>query len=88
MAANLARIELRRESRAAPAPGAIGEQAQIGPPSAGHKLKLMMEYARSYTVPEVPDPYDGRPEDFETVLEMLEDATEGLLEAIRSTHLK
>ena len=48
----------------------------------------MMEYARSYTVPEVPDPYGGGPEDFETVLEMLEDATEGLLEAIRSTRLK
>jgi protein-tyrosine phosphatase len=59
--------------------------ARLCPPSAGHKLKLMMEYARSYTVPEVPDPYDGGREDFETVLEMLEDATEGLLEAIRSS---
>jgi protein-tyrosine phosphatase len=61
--------------------------ARLCPPSAGHKLKLMMEYARSYTVPEVPDPYSGGPEDFETVLEMLEDATEGLLEAIRRTSL-
>jgi len=62
--------------------------ARLCPPSAGHKLKLMMEYARSYTLPEVPDPYYGGPEDFETVLEMLEDATEGLLDAIRSTRLK
>ncbi len=52
---------------------------------AGHpKLRLMMEYSRSYTVDEVPDPYDGGPEDFETVLDMLEDATEGLLETILS----
>lgn len=56
--------------------------ARLCPPSAGHKLKLMMEYARSYTVPEVPDPYYGGPEDFEMVLDMLEDAAEGLLETI------
>ena len=62
--------------------------ARLCPPSTGHKLKLMMEFARIYTVPEVPDPYYGGPEDFETVLKMLEDATEGLLEAIRSTRLK
>jgi protein-tyrosine phosphatase len=62
--------------------------ARLCLPSASHKLKLMMEYARCYKVPEVPDPYDGGPEDFETVLEMLEDATGGLLEAIDSTRLK
>ena len=58
------------------------------PPSEGHKLKLIMEYARSYGAPEVPDPYDGGPDDFDMVLEMLEDATEGLLDAICSTRLK
>jgi protein-tyrosine phosphatase len=52
--------------------------------SNSHKLKLMMEYARSYTAPEVPDPYDGGPEQFERVLDLLEDATEGLLETILS----
>jgi protein-tyrosine phosphatase len=61
--------------------------ARLCPPSAGHKLKLMMEYARSGTLTEVPDPYDGGPEEFETVLSMLEDATEGLLDAIRSSRL-
>jgi len=38
-------------------------------------------------LPEVPDPYDGAPEDFEKVLEMLEDATEGLLETICRANL-
>ncbi|MEK7435299.1 MAG: low molecular weight protein-tyrosine-phosphatase [Pseudomonadota bacterium] len=52
------------------------------PPSNAHKLKLMMEYARKYNVREVPDPYGGGPEGFELVLEMLEDATEGLLLSI------
>ena len=56
--------------------------APLCPPSSGHKLKLMMEYARNYAVPEVPDPYYGGPEGFETVLDMLEDAARGLLEAL------
>lgn len=59
--------------------------ARLCPPSQVHKLKLMMEYARNSAAPEVPDPYGGGPEDFDGVLEMLEDATEGLLDAIRSS---
>ena len=59
--------------------------ARLCPPAEGHKLKLMMEYARDYAASEVPDPYDGGPEDFDMVLEMLEDATGGLLDAIRSS---
>ncbi len=52
------------------------------PPSNAHKLKLMMAYSRKYSVREVPDPYSGGPEGFELVLEMLEDATDGLLQSI------
>ena len=55
---------------------------RLCPPAARHKLKLMMEYACRYTESEVPDPYSGGPEGFETVLDMLEDATEGLLDDI------
>ena len=51
-------------------------------PADAYKLKLMMEYSRKYSVHEVPDPYSGGPEGFELVLEMLEDATEGLLLSI------
>jgi len=53
--------------------------AQLCPPSHSHKLKLMMEYAHRYTEREVPDPYGGGPDSFKVVLEMLEDATAGLL---------
>lgn len=56
--------------------------SRLCPPAQGHKLKLMMEYARSHTVPDVPDPYDGGAEEFERVLDLLEDATDGLLESI------
>ncbi len=56
--------------------------ARLCPSSSDHKLKMMMEYARRHTEREVPDPYGGGPDGFEVVLEMLEDATEGLLLAI------
>jgi protein-tyrosine phosphatase len=52
-------------------------------PPAGHKVKLMMSYARCFTEQEVPDPYYGGPPGFERVLDMLEDAARGLLESLR-----
>jgi len=51
--------------------------------AAGHKLKLMMSYARRFKEREVPDPYYGGPQGFERVLDMLEDAAQGLLESLR-----
>lgn len=60
--------------------------SRLCPPAEDAKLKLMMDYARSYPSLEVPDPYEGGPEDFDLVLDMLEDATAGLLETILSKH--
>ena len=50
--------------------------------SAAHKLKLMMSYARGFSEKDVPDPYYGSPREFEQVLDMLEDAARGLLDAL------
>ncbi len=44
---------------------------------------MMMEYARNFEESEVPDPYYGGPLGSERVLEMLEDASRGLLEMLR-----
>jgi protein-tyrosine phosphatase len=57
--------------------------SRIAGAAAGHKLKLMMSYARRFKEREVPDPYYGGPQGFERVLDMLEDAAEGLLESLR-----
>jgi protein-tyrosine phosphatase len=51
-------------------------------PSAAHKLKLMMSYAGGFKDKDVPDPYYGGPQDFERVLDMLEDAARGLLDSL------
>ena len=56
--------------------------SRLAQPSAGHKLKLMMSYARRFNEQEVPDPYYGGPQGFERVLDMIEDASQGLLEAL------
>lgn len=46
------------------------------------KVKLMLEFSRRYTEREVPDPYYGGTEGFNHVLDLLEDACEGLLKYV------
>jgi protein-tyrosine phosphatase len=57
-------------------------QAQC-PPSQAHKLKLMLDYAPRASLREVPDPYYGDAAGFEQVLDLLELAADGLVEALR-----
>jgi protein-tyrosine phosphatase len=57
--------------------------SRLARPSSGHKLKMVMQYARRYGEIDVPDPYYGGGEGFEQVLDMLEDAARGLLDALR-----
>lgn len=52
----------------------------------GHKVRLFMEYAAVFDESEVPDPYYGGPNGFERVLDMIEDASEGLLRELRRAH--
>jgi protein-tyrosine phosphatase len=46
------------------------------------KLKMMMSFSGRFKEKDVPDPYYGGPQDFERVLDLLEDAARGLLESI------
>ncbi len=52
--------------------------------AAGH-LGLFLEFASRHDGREVPDPYYGGADGFEHVLDMVEDASEGLLDHIRRT---
>lgn len=58
--------------------------APLCPPEHAHKLRLFMEFAYEATTREVPDPYYGTPRDFESVLDLLEAAAEGLLDHVRA----
>lgn len=51
-----------------------------------HKLRLFMEYADNFEENEVPDPYYGGDNGFERVLDMIENASEGLLRELRRVH--
>jgi low molecular weight protein-tyrosine phosphatase len=62
--------------------GHLAILSRMAEPPSAHKLKLMMSYASGFGEEDVPDPYYGGPRDFERVLDMLEDAARGLLEAI------
>lgn len=45
-------------------------------------VKLMCTYCKHHTEKDVPDPYYGGPSGFEKVLDILEDACEGLLDSL------
>jgi protein-tyrosine phosphatase len=49
-----------------------------------HKIHLFMEYATGASGRSVPDPYYGGPIGFERVLDMVEEAAEGLLERLQA----
>ena len=52
--------------------------------SAMNKVKRMVDYCRILSVDHVPDPYYGGSRGFENVLDILEDACEGLLASLVS----
>ena len=58
--------------------------ARLAPPSAAQKLRMMLEFARRTGGDEVPDPYYGGPDGFELVLDLIEDAAEGLLDHLKA----
>lgn len=47
-----------------------------------HKISKMTDYAKNSYFSEVPDPYYGGAKGFEIVIDLLEEATEGLLEQL------
>ena len=57
---------------------------RLCPAENAHKLKLLMEFAPESAAREVPDPYAGAASDFERVLDLVEEASKGLLEHIQA----
>jgi protein-tyrosine phosphatase len=60
---------------------------RLAPSSSNAQVRLFLGYARHHAEREVPDPYYGGADGFERVLDMVEDAAEGLLLHIRQRHL-
>ena len=53
------------------------------PPEEHGRLKLFMKYSANFDDDEVPDPYYGLGHNFDLVLDMVEDAAEGLIDDLR-----
>lgn len=56
----------------------------ICPPARSGRLGLFMDFAQRFDEGEVPDPYYGAGEGFEHVLDMVEDASQGLIVMIQA----
>lgn len=57
---------------------------ELAPEGTAHKVRLFVDYGSDRAVREVPDPYYGGPQGFEIVLDIVEDASRGLLDALRA----
>lgn len=53
------------------------------PPAQRHKLRRLTEFCQRHDSPTVPDPYYGGDAGFEQVLDLVEDACDGLLQHLR-----
>lgn len=53
------------------------------PPEHRHKVRLYLSFSARFSNQEVPDPYYGGRQGFDQVLDMVEDAAQGLLDELR-----
>jgi len=56
---------------------------RICPPEKHERLALFMSYSKNFDDDEVPDPYYGLGHGFDLVLDMVEDAANGLIESLQ-----
>ncbi|HEY0942683.1 MAG TPA: low molecular weight protein-tyrosine-phosphatase [Steroidobacter sp.] len=62
----------------------LQELRRRAPAGHHHRIRLMMEFAPHAPSRHVPDPYYGGPQGFEEVLDLLEEAAQGLIAELRS----
>ncbi|PCJ52739.1 MAG: phosphotyrosine protein phosphatase [Candidatus Hydrogenedentota bacterium] len=56
----------------------------IAPPNCLDRLHLFCNFAHNHNTQEVPDPYYGGPQGFDNVFRLIQDASDGLLNHIKS----
>lgn len=62
----------------------LAELLRLRPAGHANAPRLLLEFASRTAVREVPDPYYGGPDGFEHVLDLIEDACDGLVEHLRA----
>lgn len=56
---------------------------KIKPPGSRAQVRLFLDYAGEPDISEVPDPYEGGPEDFERVLDLVTSGSRRLIDRLR-----
>lgn len=64
----------------------LGELSILRPHDYSGHLGLFLEFSQQQKYLSVPDPYHGGPDGFELVLDLVEEASRGLLDTIRAQH--
>lgn len=59
---------------------------RICPPEHASKVSLFLEFSPNFSETEVPDPYYGGAQGFEHVLDLVEDASRGLMQKLELEH--
>jgi protein-tyrosine phosphatase len=57
----------------------------VAPTRCKQKIELLLEYGEKYHGKEIPDPYGGKPKDYELALDMIEDGCRGVVDLLRQT---
>lgn len=60
----------------------ISDLKKVAPEHLHHKIVLFLDYAKCFEENEVPDPYYGGAKGFQFVLDLIEDASDGLLKKL------
>jgi len=62
----------------------IKDLIKIAPSNLQYKIQLFLDYAENFDEQEVPDPYYGGAKGFQFVLDLVEDASDGLIKRLTS----
>lgn len=57
---------------------------RMAPPDKHDRIKLFMDYSKNFDDDEVPDPFYGLGQDFDLVVDMVEDASQGLVDELKT----
>lgn len=64
----------------------VKDLMKVAPESLQYKVELFLDYAENFDDTEVPDPYYGGAKGFQFVLDLVEDASDGLIKRLASSH--
>lgn len=61
----------------------VKDLMKVAPIGLEHKVQLFLDYAENFDDTEVPDPYYGGAKGFQFVLDLVEDASDGLIKHLK-----